>query len=50
TAGTVYYLGDTAGGIIPVADLTTGDYPCTIGIAVSAAALKLGFNSAGVAL
>jgi hypothetical protein len=44
TAGTVYYLSGTAGGIRPVADNTTGDYPQTIGMATSTTVLQLGFN------
>jgi hypothetical protein len=35
TAGVAYYLSDTPGGICPVADLATGEYPCVIGIAKS---------------
>lgn len=51
TAGVVYYLSGTAGGIRPVADNTTGDYPQAIGIATSTTVLKLNFVlSAGVAL
>ena len=50
TAGVVYYLSATAGGICPVADLTSGKYPCTVGIATSTTVLQLGFNYSGVAL
>ena len=50
TAGIAYYLSATAGGIGPVGDLTTGDYPAVIGIATSTTVLKLGFNDSGVAL
>jgi hypothetical protein len=50
TAGTVYYLSATAGGICPVADLASGQYPCAVGIATSTTVLKLGFNASGVAL
>lgn len=50
TAGVVYYLSATAGGICPVADLTSGKYPCTIGIATSTTVMQLGFNYSGVAL
>lgn len=50
TAGVVYYLSGTAGGIAPVADLATGDYPVVVGIATSASVLKVGFLEAGVAL
>jgi hypothetical protein len=50
TAGVVYYLSGTPGGIRPVADNTTGDYPVALGIATSTTVLKLGFLEAGVAL
>jgi hypothetical protein len=50
TAGVVYYLSGTAGGIRPVADNATGDYPVALGIATSTTVLKLGFLEAGVAL
>jgi hypothetical protein len=50
TAGTTYYLSDTPGGIAPLADLTTGDYPTVIGVATSTSVLKLGFIESGTAL
>jgi hypothetical protein len=50
TPGVEYYQSGTAGGICPVADLTTGMYPCTVGIALSASVLKLDFQASGVAL
>lgn len=50
TAGTVYYLSATPGGIAPVADLVTGDYPTIIGIATSTSVLKVKFQESGVAL
>lgn len=50
TAGVAYYLSATAGGIAPVADLTTGDYPVVLGIATSATILKVQILEAGVAL
>lgn len=50
TAGVAYYLSGTAGGIAPVADLATGDYPVIVGIATSASVLKVAFVEAGVAL
>jgi hypothetical protein len=50
TAGTAYYLSGTAGGIAPVADLLTGDYPVIVGIARSASVLRIGLLEAGVAL
>lgn len=48
--GVVYYLSPTAGGICPVADLSTGDYPVIVGIASSASVLRVGIQKAGVAL
>lgn len=50
TPGVAYYLSDTAGGICPVADLATGEYPCFIGIAKSASVLKVVIVASGVAL
>ncbi|HWL05005.1 MAG TPA: hypothetical protein VNQ99_08725 [Xanthobacteraceae bacterium] len=49
-AGVVYYLSDTPGGMCPVADLTTGEYPCIVGIAKSTSVLDMVIKSAGVAL
>lgn len=50
TAGTAYYLSATAGGIAPVGDLTTGDYPVIVGVATSATVLKVDFIETGVEL
>lgn len=50
TPGTAYYLGATPGSIVPVGDLTTGDYPCLLGLAASTTVLNLNIQSAGVAL
>lgn len=50
TAGVAYYLSATAGGICPVADLTTGDYPTVIGIAKSTTVITVDFVESGVAL
>jgi hypothetical protein len=49
TAGVVYYLSGTAGGIRPVADNTTGDYPQVIGMAMSTTSLLLDFKLAAAA-
>lgn len=48
--GVAYYLSDTPGGICPVADLASGEYPSIIGIATSASVLNVKIQSAGVAL
>jgi hypothetical protein len=50
TKGVGYYLGGTAGTIVPVADLTTGDYTCFLGIAKSTSVLAVKIQNAGVAL
>lgn len=50
TAGVVYYLSDTPGGICPVADLASGEYPTVLGIATSTTVLNVKIQSAGVAL
>jgi hypothetical protein len=50
TAGVAYYLSDTAGGICPVADLATGEYPSVLGIATSTTVLNVNIQTSGVAL
>lgn len=50
TAGVAYYLSDTPGGICPVADLASGEYPSIIGIATSTTVLNVKFHASGVAL
>lgn len=50
TKGVAYYLGGAPGAIVPVADLTTGDYTCILGIAKSTSVLGVKIQSAGVAI
>lgn len=50
TAGVAYYLSDTPGGICPVADVGSGEYPAVVGMAISTTVLRLVMTSAGVAL
>lgn len=50
TAGVAYYLSGTPGGICPVADLSTGDYPTIVGIATSSSVLDVQFHESGAAL
>ena len=50
TPGVAYYLSGTPGGICPVADLSTGDYPTIIGIAKSTTVLDVNIQESGVAL
>lgn len=49
TAGVVYYLSGTAGGIRPVADNTTGDYPQVLGMAISTTVLQIDMRLAAAA-
>lgn len=48
TAGIVYFLSSTGGGICPVADLTTGKYVSLIGVATSTTVMNLNFLYTGV--
>lgn len=50
TAGVDYYLSGTAGAICVRADVTTGDDPVRIGIALTTAHLQLDFADPGVTL
>lgn len=50
TAGLVYYNSKTAGGICVLADIASGGYACTIGIAKSTTVLAIGINYSGVAV
>lgn len=47
-AGVAYYLSGTAGGIRPVADNVSGDYPSVIGFGISTTVMKVAITSAGV--
>lgn len=49
-AGVAYYLSDTPGGICPVADLLTGEYPTVLGMATSTTVLDIDIQYSGVAL
>lgn len=48
--GGVYVMSDTPGGIMPVADLETGDYVTVIGVATAANKLRMGIIPSGVAV
>lgn len=50
TAGVAYYLGDTPGGICPVADVGSGEYSCLIGLSSSTTVLKVQPLYSGVSL
>jgi hypothetical protein len=49
-AGQTYALSETPGGIQPVADLGSGEYPTILGMATSTTVLNVKIQSAGVAL
>lgn len=48
--GTTYVVSATAGGIAPVADLTTGDYVSHVGVASTTGRIKLFINNTGIAI
>lgn len=48
TVGAMYVGSDTAGGIKPNADLTTGDFVTNLGRASSATQLELDINATGI--
>lgn len=50
TSGSPYYLSETAGGIQPAADLTTGENVCLIGLAASTTVLNVAIQAPGVTL
>jgi hypothetical protein len=50
TAGVDYYLSGTPGAVCPRADVTTGDDPVRIGMALTTSRLQLDFNDPNVTL
>lgn len=50
TAGVAFYLSDTPGGICPVADIGSGEYATSLGIAKSTTVLTLNITASDVAL
>lgn len=50
TQGVAYYQSATPGGICPVADLGSGDYPTFIGFAINATQINVDIKESGVAL
>ncbi len=47
TVGQTYCIGTTAGSIVPISDLTTGDRVSHLGVATTAAILGLKINNSG---
>jgi len=48
TVGETYCVGATAGQIVPIGDLTTGDYPCILGIATTTALIQTLYAYTGI--
>jgi hypothetical protein len=48
TVGKPYYVGATAGSLVPESDLTTGDYVSKVGTASSATEMIIGLEATGV--
>lgn len=48
--GERYFVGDVAGGIVPSADLSTGEYVTYLGTAISASVLDVQIHNSGVAV
>lgn len=48
TVGTVYCVGTTAGSIVPISDLTTGDYVTILGTASTTTQLDLAIKATGI--
>ena len=48
--GTIYVQSDTPGGIMPAADLETGDFVTVLGVGVSASQIELSIHRSGVAV
>lgn len=48
TVGETYVVSATAGAIAPIGDLTTGDYPCILGVATTTALIQTVYAYTGV--
>lgn len=49
TVGETYYVSDTAGAIMPAADVSTGEYVTSLGVASATDTLELNINASGIA-
>ena len=49
TVGEIYCVSNTAGGIMPCGDLSTGEYVTILGIAETASKLAIGITASGIA-
>lgn len=50
TKGLIYVVSNTAGGIMPSADLSSGEYASILGVAESASVLKMNLFNSGIAV
>jgi hypothetical protein len=48
SVGETYCVGATAGQVVPIGDLTTGDYPCLLGIAISTSLIQTLYSYTGI--
>ncbi len=48
TVGETYVVSATVGAIAPIGDLTTGDYPCILGVATTTALMQTVYAYTGV--
>lgn len=49
TVGETYYVSDTAGGVMPSADVSSGEYVTALGVASAGDTLNLDINASGIA-
>jgi hypothetical protein len=49
TVGETYYVSDTAGAIMPSADVSSGEYVTALGVATAADTINLDINASGIA-
>lgn len=49
-AGTIYCLSDTAGGIMPAADLSSGEYVGMLGVGLGSSQIRMHVWASGVAV
>jgi hypothetical protein len=46
--GETYCVGASAGQVVPIGDLTTGDYPCILGTAISTSLIQTLYSYTGI--
>jgi hypothetical protein len=48
SVGETYCVGASAGQVVPIGDLTTGDYPCILGTAISTSLIQTLYSYTGI--